>query len=169
MENSTATEPKVRIEYSIGSKEESIKVNPISADNDNSLCSLTKHAYLETSRRYLNESITLPSRNAQLAKHFVEIKAVYQDLKLKDPSVFLTAFNIVQLCVIQNITDVVVSKTTDSEILLYRKKGNEFSNVVIDEDGDVSHLYIGTKSGKEKSQYFPKSRGLNLTAIAALL
>ena len=169
MQYQETKEPKVRIEYTIPKDNQTIKVNAVAIDNDNALCSHVEKGINTSSRRYLNESITSPSRNMILAQHFYEIKNVYQALNFQNPQIFLTAFNIIQLCVIKNISDIKISKSGENELLLYRNKNGEFSNILIDEDCDVSYMFIGKKPGTERTEYFPKEKGLDYSKFASLL
>lgn len=169
MEYPESKEPKVRIEYSITQNNETIKVNPIAVETDNSISAHINKGINTSSRKYLNESITFPSRQALLNQHFLEIKSIYKELNFSDPQIALTAFNIIQLCVIKNILDIKIAKSSDNELLIYRKKNGAYSNLVFDEDGDISYLYIGTKPGTEKTEYFPKKNGFDYSRFASML
>ncbi len=170
MECPDLKEPKTRIEctnYSITSANKAI--SSFVVESDNPLSITDERGVNTTSRIYLNESITLPSRQALLDNQIRSIARIYQILQFSNAEIFLTAFNIIQLCAIRNINDIDISKTSDNEMLLFRKKDGEFSNIVIDEDGDISYFFIGKKPGSEKTKYFPKKDGFDYSQLASLL
>ncbi len=170
MDYPVSKEPKIKIEYSIANeKNVPISMNPVVIDNDNSLCTEQHIELNHNTRRFLNESITSPSRKMFLNENYNKIKLIYLDLNYKNPEVLETAFNILQSCILNNITDINVSKTGDKEILIYRNKNGEFSNLLIDEDGDVSFMFIGKNAGTERTYFFPKSQGFDYTQFTSLL
>ncbi|MDZ4757993.1 MAG: hypothetical protein SGJ10_07645 [Bacteroidota bacterium] len=164
-------EHKINVEFCIKSEDNTIlNFNPIVGENDNSI-SVTNHptSSYRTSRNFLNESITLPSRKMRLLQGAVALNHVYKELELDNPSVILTAINILQKCIINNISQIEISKTGNKEILIYKQKSSGFSNILIDEDGDVSYVFVGKKLGEEKTAYFSKQKGLDYQKIAELL
>jgi hypothetical protein len=166
----TEKEPKVRVEYSIPLNQQlTRKVNPIVIENDSALSLYSDKGVNTSSRNYLNESITFPSRNMFLMQKFNQIKNIYEELNFNNSDIIFTALNIIQSCIIKNVTDLNVSKTGEKELLLFRSKNGEFSNLLIDEDGDVSYIFIGKKKGSEKTEYFPKAKGFDYSKLASLL
>lgn len=163
-------EPKVKVEYSIPLNQKNTrKLNPIVIQNDNALSLNLDKGLNTSSRNYLNESITFPSRNMYLMQKFNQIKDIYENLNFDNTEIIFTAMNIIQSCIIKNVYDLNISKTGDRELLLFRSKNGEFSNLLIDEDCDVSYMFIGKKPGFEKTDYFPKSKGFDYTKLASLL
>lgn len=76
------------------------------------------------------------------------------------------AFNIFKECWKQNKTNIIVSRTSENELLIYTSSNeNDFKNILIDEDGDVSFLEIGSKT---ETKFFP-SNEINYKAIVELL
>lgn len=163
-------EPEVRIEYSITQGTHAkINLNPIVTEHDNSIYSSNQKGISSSSCKELIESLTSPSRQMFLNQKFDQIRKIYFELDMKNPQVAVIAFNIIQSCVLENISDVVISKTGDKELLLYRNKQGAFSNLLIDEDGDVSYMFIGKRSGEEKTEFFPNENSFDYTKFAALL
>jgi|GEM_PF-6272783 len=161
--------PEVRIEYSFMKNKVDFKINPIAIEHENALSFKKDKGIESVSRNLLNESITSPSRNAILNQRFIELSNIFRELEFENEEIMLTAFNILQSCLISNKTDIELTKTSDNELLLFRKKNGEYSNIIIDEDGDISYIHIGKKLGDEKSGYFPKKNGFDYSEFASML
>jgi hypothetical protein len=160
---------EVKTEYCIPLKDRKYKLNQLVTDSDMSITTTTLKIKSESTRSRLIESITNPSKHVLINENFRRIVKVYHELKFTNTDVILTAFNIIQYCLIKNINDVFISKTGNNELLLYRSKNGAFSNIVIDEDGDVSYIFIGDKPGTEISKYFPKSKGYDYAKLSSML
>jgi hypothetical protein len=164
-------EIKCNTEYVImGEFHNSVKIAPnLIGDNDNSISEIRNYGIDTISRGHLNESITNPSRQMVFNQSFNQVVKMCKDLDFQDEQIVLTAMNIVQSCLIRNISDIKISKTGNHELLLFKKKHNGFANIIIDEDCDVSFMFIGDKLGTEKSKFYPKSKGFNYSEFASLL
>ncbi len=164
-------ELKCKTEYVItNALHNSVKLAPnVIVDNGNSISEEQSHDIKSVSRGHLNESITNPSRQMFFNSSFNQINQLYKELNFVDEEIIITALKIVRTCLMRNINDIQISKTGNQEILIYRKKSKGFSNLIIDEDCDISYMFIGEKLGSEKSHFFPKSKGFNYSEFASLL
>lgn len=167
MDLPVSSEPRIRIEYKLSDDKNFTNYNPVLMSEDNSL-SFESLSPSPTSRRFLNESITLPSRRMLFNESFKSLHKVCHELGIENENSLKTALDIVQYCLAKNIKDFEISKTGDKEILLYRKKNSSFSNILIDEDSDVSYMFIGNLPGQGRSAYFPYEEGLDISKIVAL-
>ena len=99
--------------------------------------------------------------------NFETLKSVYLELEFDNICVFYVAVNLYNECLKLGI-DIIISKTGDREILIYKKQNDGgITNLLIDEDGDVSYLYIGDI--RQKPKVFLKEDGLNYSEISKLL
>lgn len=67
-------------------------------------------------------------------------------------------------------SDIIVSKTGDSEILIYTFRDNGISNVLVDEDLDVSWIFISNNPDiKSSTKFFESPCDYRVSEIASLL
>ena len=123
----------------------------------------------QTTRASLNESITSPSRQMFIINKLMEVKDVYEDLNFKNENVIKTSFEIIQRCTLNFMTDIVISKTSQDEILIYRKDNDKFLNLLIDEDGDISFVRIGKKMEDKKIEFFSSEEKIDFNKIVSML
>ena len=67
---------------------------------------------------------------------------IYKNLNYSNSAVLDIINDILEESFSQLKTDVKVSKTGEGEILIYRNEGEEFRNIIIDNDGDIEYLHI---------------------------
>lgn len=136
---------------------------------DSSVTSFQKKYRFQTSRGQLNESITVPSRMTFISNNLFEIHKIYQELNFNNSSVIESSFKILEKCSLNGKTDIKTSKTAQGEILIYRKKGDSFSNLLIDEDGDVSFMKFGKSQNEKRVEFFSSETKLDYNKIVSLL
>jgi|ERR1035437_4913406 hypothetical protein len=140
-------------------------MNSVFHEIDNAITHIN---YLKISRIDLNESITAPSRIEFMRENIQKVVNIYNELNFKNPETLEISFEIIQRCIINKNFDINISKTSNDEILIFKRKGRDFSNILIDEDGDVKFMFITTKLGNQRTAYFSKSKGLDFDKIIDL-
>jgi len=73
--------------------------------------------------------------------------------------------NIVKECIKQNIFEIKISRSEPDWLLVYVEKNNNYKNLIIDEDGDVSFI---EPSNLKVTGFFRKEK-LNYSEIVGLL
>jgi len=63
-----------------------------------------------------------------------------------------------------------IKKTSDEQIVIFSKnKNNEYSNLAIDEDGDISYMFFANDKTKSKRKLYCFNDGLKVEELASLL
>ena len=149
--------------------ENDICLVPFGINMDTSITKSQLEQPFYSTRTNLNESITNPSRKGFLATKLSELVTVYNELKINNIDAAISAFYILNICAQNKQFNVLVSKTTEKEILLYTRQKNKFRNLLIDEDGDIHYILIGSKLGEEDSAFFPKEKKFDYKHLASLI
>lgn len=100
----------------------------------------------------------------QLEEFKKQLQIIIYDLKITNEDVLNVGILLIEECVKQNKTNVIISKTGDDEILFYRYRNNCYYNIIIDEDADISFLLI-PKTAKTKTESYYFKDGLDYRAI----
>jgi hypothetical protein len=82
-----------------------------------------------------------------------ELVEVYKKLGYKDDRAFRIAEDILAECFRQGKGDVIISRTGENELLIYRKMDGEYRNIIVDEDGDIEHLHIPVERSQTYNQF----------------
>lgn len=70
----------------------------------------------------------------------------------------------------QDKFNIKLKKTGDTQIVLYTESGNnEFKNLAIDEDGDVSYMFFAKNKENSRRKMFFYEDGINITELVSLL
>jgi hypothetical protein len=167
METPVKNTPKVQYEYLI--KDKKLSSTPVIFGIDNSITK-PEESDFSTSRKFLIESITEPSKRSFVRMKMLEITTVLLELNMDPEKLVSTAIGIIEECTINDKLDLVISKTAQNELLFYRKEGNHcFNNLLIDEDGDISFLKIGNSESDTKVRFFSNDSNLNIKTVVDLL
>lgn len=97
---------------------------------------------------------------------FEKFKEIYNELDFTNEDILNTGNEIIKKCEDKNI---IISKTGDNEIIIYTKKDNGFYNLIIDEDNDISFIYIGYKIGDSKVEFFHEQKSFDFDYICSLI
>ena len=77
--------------------------------------------------------------------------------------------DIIKECISQGKTDYIVSITGENELLLYRKTGHDYRNVVIDADGYVEYIETPLDAVKTWNRHYPDPTKEDIVEIVNFL
>lgn len=97
-----------------------------------------------------------------------DLDNIFQTYKIKNKKMYETSIHLINELIMQDKKVTKISLTGDKEVLIYTKNEESFKNLVIDEDGDVSYLYIG-QNRKTDTKYYPLEKGLDYKKLIDLL
>jgi hypothetical protein len=115
-----------------------------------------------TSRNGLSESLSFPSRIKRLQRYIEALVQIRSELDGFNNDVLKFTLDIISSFVISNDGELVVSKTSENEILLYTSENNSYKNILIDDDGDMQFMFIASNRNESFNEYFDKG---NTTAF----
>lgn len=118
-------------------------------------------------RNFRNHKKPEPNFN-QLIDWLKQVVVVYKSVGFKDPSIISIACELIRHSIAQSKTEIIVTRSDDDEILIYRILENEYSNLLIDDEGDIKFIYVGSNLGRARSQVFYKEDGFNFQDIVKL-
>lgn len=104
-----------------------------------------------------------------LSNKLAELKAVYTDLEFKNEAVLEVGKDIILSCVQQRKFDLVVSKTSDCEILFYRVIDGSFNNIILDSDCDIEFMHIPSVRSNSYNEYFTFAIGYDVDSLVQKL
>ncbi len=73
---------------------------------------------------------------------FGEIYRICKELDFSFESILVIAQDIIREVAKQGKFDVVISKTGEDELLIYRRNGEGFTNIILDSDADIQFINI---------------------------
>ena len=97
-----------------------------------------------------------------------EVYEIYKLLKYNNSVVLEIAYDILKACREQYKNDIIVSRTGDNEILIYRNDNGEYRNIVIDEDCDIFYFCIPIDRRLSYNEFYPFMQ-VNANTIASKL
>jgi hypothetical protein len=97
-----------------------------------------------------------------------EAYRMYKYLKYTNSTVLKVIYDILEACRNQYKYDVVISRTGDNEILLYRNRNGEYRNIVIDEECDVFYFCIPVDRKQTYNEFHPYMQ-VDANALASKL
>lgn len=84
-----------------------------------------------------------------------EFIEVYNKLGYTNKAVLQLREDILRESYKQNKRDIVISKTGEGELLIYRVVNDEYRNIIIDEDADIEYMNIPANREDTINEYFP--------------
>ena len=91
---------------------------------------------------------------------------VFAELNFDNVAVLEIGRDIIQDCYRLGKSDIVVSKTGDGEMLIYRKTETGYSNIIIDENADVEYLFIDDNRVNSHNEYHSLAM-LNISTLTS--
>lgn len=92
-----------------------------------------------------------------------------QEVNIQDDKITQTVLQILHGIEYSLLNEIIISKTADFELLVYRKTHKGLYNLIIDEDGDVAFSFLGKKSGNWKTGFFESPTSIDIPKMAALI
>ena len=71
-----------------------------------------------------------------------ELAKLFKQLGYKNYEVFRIGEDIIKECVREGKGDIIISRTGENELLIYRKLEGGYRNIILDKDGDMEYLHI---------------------------
>jgi hypothetical protein len=84
-----------------------------------------------------------------------EINLIYCNLGYNNDAILSIGIDIIKECANQRKFDIIISKTGESELLIFRESNGTFNNIIIDEDGDIEFLHIPIDRKDTYNEHFP--------------
>lgn len=86
---------------------------------------------------------------------YTTLRKTINQLKIKNEAVEEIGVDIINACLNLDKTDIIISKTAEREILIYRKdEAGAFRNILIDEEGDIEYLFIPRQRQETSNEYY---------------
>ena len=104
-----------------------------------------------------------------LANWFESALNVYSEVGFSNASILSNVFVLLRELHNRQIIDIQISRSNNSEILIFRESNGVYKNLIIDSDGDISFLKIAKKIEDAGSQVFFQSDGFDFEKIINLL
>ena len=149
---------KPHIEYRVKGSNNNLLMKADIINEDNSI---TEFKYNSCSHIETYDSITNPSHSFFIVSKTKELIKIYEDLGFDNIAPLETAFHIIQMCSLNKMNDIIISKTSHQEILIYRKKNDTFLNLLIDDEGDVAYVKMGSRLEDKKIEIITDEKVLN--------
>jgi hypothetical protein len=162
-------ESRCRIEYSIPNGNEKISIKSDICEEDNAITNVKDKFKFKTTREQLNESITFPSRVNFITSNLLKIYRICKELKLDNPDIIKNSFKILEKCTLSGKTDIITSKTSQNEVLIYRSSNGTLNNVLIDEEGDISFIKIGKTLSEKQIDFFSNETPIDFNKVVSFL
>jgi hypothetical protein len=99
---------------------------------------------------------------------FSEVKLLFDDLGFKNKFVLDIAYKLIEESFNQNI-NLMIGSSPEQIILYTENKPDCFSNIAIDEDGDISYMYFDKEPNLSKRTMYYFDQGLDYENLLSLL
>lgn len=121
------------------------------------------------SREGLTESFTQPSRKSFLKQKLEDLSKMYALLEFENEAVLEIGTDIIQDCLKLRKLDILISRTGDNELLIFREVDGTFNNIIIDDEGDIEFLHIPTNRAETYNEHFSFVNPIDTFALASKL
>jgi hypothetical protein len=71
-----------------------------------------------------------------------ELDTIYRSLFFEHDAILQIGRDIIQECAKIGKTEIFISKTGESELLIYTNRDGVFNNIIIDKDADIEYVHI---------------------------
>ncbi len=89
-----------------------------------------------------------------LQQKLEEIKNIYSILNFENNAIIKIAADIIKHATSRGKYDIKISRTSETELLIYTEDNDTYNNIIIDKDGDVEFMHIPLDRTKTYNEHF---------------